>query len=84
MKRLLPLTLALTFIAAPVHAAAPSVTDVGAYFKVEQGFMVSWTLPTNLTGISGYTVVASNGAKCVARGSNQNQCTYSSSTVPNP
>ena len=84
MKRLLPLALMLTFISAPVHAAAPSVTDVGAYFKVEQGFMISWTLPTNTNGITGYTVVASNGAKCIAKSATQNQCTYSSSTVPNP
>lgn len=84
MKRLLPLALALSFISAPVHAATPSVTNVGAYFKVEQGFMISWSLPSDTTGITGYTVVASNGAQCIVKSATQNQCTYSSSKVPNP
>ena len=86
MKRLLPLAIVLSLFSfmAPAQAAAPTVTDVGAYFKVEQGYMVSWTLPKDLTGITGYTVTASNGATCVVKGANQNQCTYSSSKVPNP
>ena len=59
-------------------------TNVGAYFKVEIGYMVSWSLPTNLLGVTGYTVTASNGAKCNVSGATNNQCIYSGSTVPNP
>ena len=59
-------------------------TNVGAYFKVEIGYMVSWSLPANLVGVTGYTVTASNGAKCIANGASNNQCIYSGSTVPNP
>jgi Fibronectin type III domain len=94
------LALTFSFVALPSSHAATSVakaaptptpnpapiapTNVGAYFKVEIGYMVSWTLPANLVGVTGYTVTASNGAKCNVNGSINNQCIYSGSTVPNP
>ena len=78
MKKLLAVitTIFLAVNIAPAKAAAPSPTDVGAYFKVEQGFMVSWTLPSNQSGITGYTVSSSGGQLCKVTGSNQNQCTF--------
>jgi len=65
-----------------IQMVAP--TNVGAYFKVESGYMVSWSIPANLRGINGYTVTASNGAKCVSNGSSNGQCIFSNSIVPNP
>jgi len=59
-------------------------TNVGAYFKVEIGFMVSWSLPASTLGVTGYTVTASNGAKCVVTSASINQCTYSTNTIPFP
>ena len=73
------------FSAPMANAATPVVTDVGAYFKVEDGWFVSWTLPADKTGITGYTVIAStNGAKCVIKSATINQCVYQSTTIPNP
>ena len=89
MKKSIRLITALVLGAVAVNipaanAATPVVTDVGAYFKVENGWFVSWTLPADKTGVTGYTVVASNGAKCIVTSPNINQCLYSSTTIPNP
>lgn len=89
MKKNIRLIAALVMGAAAINipsasAAIPVVTDVGAYFKVENGWFVSWTLPADKTGITGYTVTSSNGAKCVVKSASTNQCLYSSTTVPNP
>ena len=84
LKLILPVLLLFANTATPAHAAAPAVKDVGAYFKVEIGFMISWSLPNNLTGVTGYTVTASNGATCTVVGANSNQCTYSTNKVPFP
>ena len=78
-----------SFAASPTPTLIPSVsllspTNVGSYFKVESGFMASWSLPENLKGINGYTVIASNGAKCISNGASNNQCIFSNSVVPNP
>jgi len=59
-------------------------TSVGAYFKVENGFMVSWTLSASTVGVTGYTVTASNGAKCIVSYASINQCIYSTNVVPFP
>lgn len=63
MKKSIRLISALVLAAAAINipsanAAIPVVTDVGAYFKVENGWFISWTLPTDTTGISGYTVTS--------------------------
>lgn len=89
MKKSIRLITALVLGAVAVNipaanAATPVVTDVGAYFKVENGWFVSWTLPADKNGVTGYTVVASNGAKCIVTSPNINQCLYSSTTIPNP
>ena len=89
MKKSIRLIAALTLGAAAINspsasAAIPAVTDVGAYFKVENGWFVSWTLPADKTNVTGYTVTSSNGAKCLVKGATVNQCLYSSTTVPNP
>jgi Fibronectin type III domain len=82
------LTIGLIFAGSVSAQAAVSIpaapTNVGAYYKVEQGYMVSWSLPSVLTGITGYTVTASNGATCKVQSALQNQCTFSNSVVPNP
>jgi hypothetical protein len=60
----------------PAQAAAPTPTNVGAYFKVEAGYMVNWSIPANTSGITGYTVTSSGGQSCKVSGPNQNQCTF--------
>ncbi len=75
-------TLLFGVSALPAKAAPLPVTNVGAYFKVELGYMVSWSIPSNTVGITGYTVTASNGTKCVVKSATTNQCTYSTNVVP--
>lgn len=70
--------LALATSISPAHAAPAAPTNVGAYFKVEQGYMVNWSLPTPTTGITGYTVTASNGKTCKNSSAADNQCTFPS------
>lgn len=89
--RLATILILSSVMVGPVFAATPqptpspqAPTNVGAYFKVENGWMVSWTLPTNLTGVTGYTVTASNGATCIVPAASINQCVYSLNVVPNP
>ena len=78
-KLLIALTFSLTALSlSPATAAAPTPTNVGAYFKVEQGYMVNWSLPSVQNGITGYTVTSSGGQTCKVSGSNQNQCTFPS------
>ena len=67
-----------------VGSQTPAPTNVGAYFKAENGFMVSWSIPSDYSKISGYTVTASNGAKCVTNSASKNSCIYNSSIVPFP
>lgn len=67
---------ALATSISPAHAAPAAPTNVGAYFKVEQGYMINWTLPTPTTGITGYTVTASNGKTCKNSSASDNQCTF--------
>jgi Fibronectin type III domain len=80
MRKVLALFSALALVTSisPAHAAPAAPTNVGAYFKVEQGYMVNWSLPTSTTGITGYTVTASNGKTCKNSSAVDNQCTFPS------
>ena len=61
-------------------AATPIPTNVGAYFKVEQGYLVSWSIPISTSGITGYTVTSSGGQICKNSNPLDNQCTFDSRT----
>ena len=61
-------------------AAVPAPANVGAYFKVEQGYLVSWSIPNPTTGITGYTVTSSGGQICKNSNPLDNQCTFDSRT----
>lgn len=53
------------------------VTGVSAYYRVDIGYMVGWTLPAQTRGVISYTVTATpGGAECVAKGSNTQSCTF--------
>ena len=69
------------FLASKSSAASvPAPTNVGAYFKVEQGYLVSWSIPTSTAGITGYTVTSSGGQICKNSNPLDNQCTFDSRT----
>ena len=80
MRKVVALISALVLITSinPAHAAPAAPTNVGAYFKVEQGYMVNWSIPAVTTGITGYTVTASNGKTCKNSSAVDNQCTFPS------
>ena len=87
MKReLRTLLMALGLIAGSIFstqaasAAVPAPANVGAYFKVEQGYLVSWSIPNPTTGITGYTVTSSGGQICKNSNPLDNQCTFDSRT----
>jgi hypothetical protein len=41
----------------PAHAAETRVvTGVSAYYRVDLGYTVGWTLPSDISKITGYTV----------------------------
>jgi hypothetical protein len=63
---------------APASAAETRVVSgVSAFIRVDLGYMVGWTLPTDTSGITGYTVTASgNQVKCIARGASAVRCVY--------
>lgn len=63
----------------PSAQAAESrvVTGVSAYYRVDLGYMVGWTLPASNAGIVSYTVTANpGGSQCIARGSTAQSCTF--------
>lgn len=76
--------LALLFLIAtilgfsPAHAAESRVvTGVSAFYRVDLGYMVGWTLPSNTSKITGYTVTSNPGNfQCVVRGTVANKCTF--------
>lgn len=73
----------LVGLASPAEAATGSqaVSGVSAYYRVDLGYKVGWQVPTNRTGVTGYTVTANNGKTCVVRGATANQCTFSAPTL---
>ena len=76
---LLTTALVTAFFAMPSVQAAETqvVTGVSAYYRVDLGYMVGWTLPAQSRSITSYTVTANpGGAQCVARGSNTQSCTF--------
>ena len=78
MRKIAALVVLFSFLSwiSPANAATPSPSNVGAYFKVEQGYMVNWTLPSPTTGITGYTVTASNGKTCQNYSAIDYQCIF--------
>jgi len=72
------LSLFIVSIAPSAQAAeSRTVTGVSAYYRVDIGYMVGWTIPSANSGISSYTVTANpGGVQCVARGSNTQSCTF--------
>ena len=88
MKLRLALTLALTsllsnFGVAPSHAAESRVvTGVSAYYRVDLGYMVGWTLPTDTSKINSYTVKSNPGNFiCTANYATAKQCVFSNSQL---
>jgi hypothetical protein len=71
------LTLGLSLQSGAASATTTkAVFDVSAYFQVNLGYMVGWKVPTDRSGITGYTVTAApSGATCVVRGNTANACT---------
>jgi hypothetical protein len=78
MRKVVALISALALVTSisPAHAAPAAPSNVSAYFKVEQGYMTSWSIPSVTTGITGYTVTASNGQSCKSSSASDNQCTF--------
>ena len=53
------------------------VTGVSAFYRVDLGYMVGWTLPTDTSRITSYTVTSTQGGfQCVAGGPQNNRCTF--------
>lgn len=53
------------------------VTGVSAFYRVDLGYMVGWTLPTDTSRITSYTVTSTPGGfQCVAGGPQNNRCTF--------
>jgi len=75
--------IALSLNIAPAHAAETrSVTGVSAYYRADLGYLVGWTNPTDIKGITSYTVTAMPGGKtCTAGGSKNNKCTFTNATL---
>ena len=68
-----------SFTVAPSASGAETqvVTGVSAYYRVDIGYMVGWTLPQQTRAITSYTVTAiPGGAQCIARGSSTQSCTF--------
>ena len=70
---------ASTITAIPVQAAETRVvTGVSAYYRVDLGYMVGWTIPKDTSKITGYTVTSIPGnITCIARWDTANKCTFS-------
>ncbi len=89
MKKVTSVVSALAIVAGSlmngVAASATTtqeVTGVSAYYRVDLGYKVGWTLPTDRTNIAGYTVTANPGGKtCTVNSSSAIECTYSASTL---
>jgi hypothetical protein len=67
----------------PAHAAETRVvTGVSAYYRVDIGYMVGWTIPSDTSRITGYTVTSNPGNfTCLARGYTTNKCIFSNQTL---
>ncbi len=63
-------------------ATTQEVAGVSSYYRVDLGYKVGWTLPTNRTNIAGYTVTANpSGKTCVVNSASASECTYSAATL---
>lgn len=70
-------------VSMPAQAATgQAVTGVSAHYRADLGYMVGWTVPTNRTGITGYTVTSNPGGKtCKVTSSALSACTFPASTI---
>lgn len=77
------LTVGASVTAAPASASTGSqaVEGVSAYYRVDLGYMVGWQTPSNRSNIVSYTVTASTGQTCVAKGSTANKCVFPSRVI---
>lgn len=86
MKKCSVLTLILSLVAFNIlsaHAAEiRTVTAVSAYYRVDLGYLVGWTLPADTSKISGYIVTANPGGKtCTASGASNVKCVFSNTDL---
>lgn len=86
MKKVISVLTAVLLAASlstPAEAATgQAVTGVSAYYRADLGYMVGWTVPTNRTGITGYTVTSNPGGKtCKTTSSAVSVCTFPASTI---
>ena len=86
MRKTLVLASLLLFAFAgtmPAYAAETRVvTGVSAYYRVDLGYMVGWTLPSDISKITGYTVTANPGGKtCVASNAINTKCVFSNNDL---
>ena len=86
MRKTLVLASLLLFAFAetmPAYAAETRVvTGVSAYYRVDLGYMVGWTLPADISKITGYTVTANPGGKtCVASSPINTKCVFSNNDL---
>ena len=67
----------------PAQAAETRVvTGVSAYYRVDLGYMVGWTLPADTSKITGYTVTANPGGKtCIASNASNVKCVFSNTDL---
>jgi hypothetical protein len=62
-------------------ATTQEATGVSAYYRVDLGYMVGWTVPTNRTGVVGYTVTANTGQTCSVKAAMTNVCTFKTAAL---
>lgn len=79
---LIALSLAIVGISPAQAAETRTVTAVSAYYRVDLGYMVGWTLPADTSKISSYTVTANPGGKtCTAGGATNVKCVFSNTDL---
>lgn len=65
------------FIGTPAQGSSQVVSGVSAYYRVDLGYKVGWTPPSDLSGITGYTVTATPGNQtCTVLRTNAKECTF--------
>ena len=83
LRHVLSFTLFLSVLGlAPAHAAETRVVSgVSAYYRVDLGYLVGWTLPADTKGITTYTVTANPGGKTCLAGGNSVKCAFTNTAL---
>ncbi|MBU6314648.1 MAG: hypothetical protein KJS70_06455, partial [Actinomycetales bacterium] len=83
LRHVLSFTLFLSLLGlAPAHAAETRVVSgVSAYYRVDLGYLVGWTLPADTKGITTYTVTANPGGKTCLAGGNSVKCAFTNTAL---